>query len=52
MKKIATKTVGNMTLKEAMPFLKHIADQYQLKLNRARDFRIVKNIFVNMIFKN
>jgi hypothetical protein len=42
------KTVGKMTINEAYPHLKLIADMYGLKLNKAKDFKLVRILLVNL----
>lgn len=44
--------IGKMTISEVYPYLKIIADQYEFKLNRVKDFRMVKKIFVNQYYWN
>jgi hypothetical protein len=36
--------VGTMTITEAMPFLKSIAVEHGLKLNRVKDFNIARKL--------
>ena len=45
---ITEKTVGKMTLSEALPHLVCIAKAYGLKLNRLKDFRLARIILVNL----
>ncbi len=45
---IIQKTVGKLTINEAYPHLKLIADMYGLKLNRVRDFKLVRILLVNL----
>ena len=40
--------VGKMTISEAYPHLKTIANTYGLKLNNAEDFKFVRIILVNL----
>jgi hypothetical protein len=40
--------VGKMTISEAYPHLKSIANAYGLNLNRAKDFRFARLILVNL----
>lgn len=42
------KTVGKMTLSEALPHLDSIAKVYGLKLNRLKDFRFARILLVNL----
>jgi hypothetical protein len=42
------KTIGKSKLTEMLPYLKSIADQYGLKLNRAKDFKLAKLLLVNL----
>lgn len=46
--KINQKTVGKMTLLEAIPHLNPIAKSYGLKLNRLKDFKLARLILVNL----
>ena len=36
--------INKMTITEAMPFLKSIAKEHGLKLNRVRDFNIARRL--------
>jgi len=45
---INQKTVGAMTISEAIKHLDPIAKAYGLKLNRAKDFRLARLILVNL----
>jgi hypothetical protein len=45
---ITEKTVGKMTLSEALPHLDSIGKAYGLKLNRLKDFRLARIILVNL----
>jgi hypothetical protein len=40
--------VGKMTISEAYPHLKSIANAYGLKLNRVKDFKFARLILVNL----
>jgi len=40
--------IGKMTISEAYPHLKTVALAYGLKLNRAKDFKFARIIFVNL----
>jgi hypothetical protein len=40
--------IGKMTISEAYPHLKVIANAYGLKLNKAKDFRFARIILVNL----
>jgi hypothetical protein len=40
--------IGRMTLSEAYPHLKTIANTYGLKLNRAKEFKMARIILVNL----
>ena len=40
--------VGKMTISEAYPHLKSIANAYGLNLNRVKDFRFARLILVNL----
>lgn len=37
-----------MTISEAYPYLKSVANAYGLRLNRAKDFRLVRLILANL----
>jgi len=40
--------VSKMTITEAFPHLKSIANLYGLKLNRAKEFKLAKTILINL----
>ena len=40
--------IGKMTISEAYPHLKTIANAYGLKLNKTKDFRFARIILVNL----
>jgi hypothetical protein len=40
--------ISKMTLTEAYPHLKSIADAYGLRLNRAREFKMARIILANL----
>ena len=40
--------VGKMTISEAYPHLKSIANAYGLKLNRANEFKFARMILANL----
>jgi hypothetical protein len=40
--------IGKMTISDAYPHLKVIANAYGLKLNKAKDFRFARIILVNL----
>ena len=44
------KTIGNHTLGELLPHMKEIALQYGLKINRAKDFEIIRKILVQRFY--
>ena len=52
MKEIAKRNIGSMKLSEAFPFLDFIAAQNGLVLSSWKDFKIARNILVNLTFKN
>ena len=52
MKTIAIRNIGNMRISEAFPFLDWIAITHGLNLSFAKDFKIARNILVNLTFKN
>jgi hypothetical protein len=40
--------IGKMTISDAYPYLKSIANTYGLKLNNAKDFKFARIILVNL----
>lgn len=40
------KTIGKHTLSELLPHLEEIAFEFGLKLNRVKDFKLVKKILI------
>ena len=42
------KDIGKMTISEAMPHLKAVAHSYQLRLNRAKEFKLARTILANI----
>ena len=40
--------VSKMTISEAYPHLKSVADVYGLRLNRAKEFKLARIILVNL----
>ncbi len=48
MNQISQKTVGSLTLSEALAHLKPITSAYGLKLNRLQDFKFARLILVNL----
>jgi hypothetical protein len=40
--------IGEMTISEAYPHLKYIADKYDLNLKKVREFRMVRLILANL----
>lgn len=42
------KLIGCMTISEAYPHLKLVANAYGLKLNRVRDFKFARLILANL----
>jgi hypothetical protein len=40
--------IGKMTISEAYPHLKMVADRYCLKLNRVKEFKSARMILVNL----
>ena len=44
------KTVGQHTLTEVIPHIKEIALQYGLKINRAKDFKILRMILTHRFY--
>jgi hypothetical protein len=45
------KTIGESTVSEMMPYLKSIGDRYGLRLNRAKEFKMVRLILANRYLK-
>lgn len=43
-----TKPIGEYTVKEMIPHLEPIAKRYGLRLNRIKEFRIVKMLFATL----
>ncbi len=39
--------IGKMKISEVYPYLKEIADEYGLRLNRVNDFKLVRMILAN-----
>lgn len=44
--------IHKMTISEAYPYLEPIARTYGLKLNRAKEFKLVRLILVNLYYHN
>ena len=44
------KDLSKMKISEAMPLLKTIAETYDLRLNRAKEFKMARAIFVNIYY--
>lgn len=42
------KSIGEMTLSEAMPHLQMVADKFGLRLNRAKEFKAARAILANL----
>lgn len=40
--------IGKMTISQAYPHLKSVANAYGLKLNRAKDFKFARIVLVNL----
>lgn len=40
--------IGKMTISQAYPYLRSVANTYGLKLNNARDFKFARLILVNL----
>lgn len=38
------KEIGQMTLSEALPYMQDIAQRFNLKLNRVRDWRLARKL--------
>lgn len=43
--------LGKMTISEAFPHLKAVANTYGLKLNRANEFKMARIILANLYLK-
>tara|TARA_B100001769_G_scaffold274728_1_gene273905 strand:- start:2214 stop:2375 length:162 start_codon:yes stop_codon:yes gene_type:complete len=44
------KTLGNHTLTELLPHLKIIAFEHGLKINKVKDFNIIKKIMIQRFY--
>jgi len=44
------KSLGEMTISEAMPRLQAVAIAYQLRLNRSKEFKLAMIILTNIYF--
>lgn len=42
------KSIGEMTISEAMPHLQMVADEFGLRLNRAKEFKTARIILANL----
>jgi hypothetical protein len=40
--------IGKMTISQATPYLKSIATNYGLRLNRAKEFKLVRLLMINL----
>lgn len=40
--------IGKMTISQATPYLKSIASTYGLRLNRSKEFKLVRLILANL----
>jgi len=47
---IEKKNVGEMTISEIYPYLIKISDQYGLKLNKVKDFKLIRLLLVNLYY--
>lgn len=45
------KDIGKMTVIEALPHLKTVANAYRLRLNRAKEFKMARIILANLYMK-
>lgn len=45
------KNLGKMTISEALPHLKVVANAYGLKLNRLNEFKMARTILANLYLK-
>ena len=45
------KSLGEMTISEAMPHLQAVATLHQLRLNRAKEFKLARIILTNLYFR-
>ena len=43
---------GKLTISEIYPHLKIIADMYGFRLNRVKEFNMVRKIFINQFYWN
>lgn len=46
------KSIGETKLTEILPFLRCVALQYGLKLSRVEEFKLAKNLLVNLYLQN
>lgn len=44
------KSLGEMTISEVMPHLQAVAKAHQLRLNRAKEFKLARIILTNIYF--
>ena len=44
------KTIGKHTLKELLPHIETIAFEYGLKINKVKDFRLIKKILIHRFY--
>jgi len=44
------KTIGKHTVKELLPHLKDIAFEHGLKINKVKDFNVIKKIMVQRFY--
>lgn len=44
------KTIGKHTISELMPHIKSVAFEYGLKVNRIKDFNIIRKILVQRFY--
>jgi len=44
------KTVGKHTLSELLPHLKAISFEYGLKINKVKDFKLIKKILIHRFY--
>ena len=40
--------IGKMTISQATPYLNSIASSYGLRLNRAKEFKLVRFLMINL----
>lgn len=44
------KTIGKHTIKELMPHIQSVSFEYGLKINRVKDFNMIKKILIQRFY--